>query len=98
MDALGKSNGPISINNPDFTSSYMSYRGLVTNGVNDQKRGLRGQFYATASDESVAADSGVFEAANIHKGIDRTDSGNSASSLWYVSSLFDSIAFLLCLV
>lgn len=70
------------MSNSDFTSGYMSYRGLITNGVVDQKRGLRGQFYATASDESVAADSGVFEAANIHKGIGRTDSGNSAGSPW----------------
>lgn len=68
----------------DLSSSYMSYRGLVTNGVMDPKRGLKGQFYATASDESVAADSGVFEAANVHKSIDRTDSGNSVGSYWYV--------------
>ncbi len=62
-------------------ANYMSYRGLVTNGV-DPKRKLGGQVYATVSDESVAADSGVFEASNEHSKIGRTDSGNSVGSLW----------------
>ena len=100
MDALTKSNPGISYNNTDFSSSYMSYRGLIT----EQKRSLKGQFYATASDESVAADSGVFEAANLHKLIDRTDSGNSTGSYWYVVFilLFLFVVFILfvlcCLV
>jgi len=81
MDALGKNNGTMPMGNSDFPPGYMSYRGLITNGITE-KRGLRGQFYATASDESVAADSGVFEAANLHRSIGRMSSGNSGGSLW----------------
>ena len=53
----------------------------MANGL-EPKRNLRGQVYATVSDESVAADSGVFEASNGHKEINRTDSGNSVGSVW----------------
>eukprot|EP00794_Sanderia_malayensis_P007374 gene7374-8194_t len=66
---------------PQIFANYMSYRGLVTNG-SDQRRKLGGQVYATVSDESVAADSGVFEGTNDHKIIGRTDSANSVGSLW----------------
>ena len=71
----------MNIQSPDMiaASNYMSYRGLVTNG-SEQRPDMKSQVYATMSDESVAADSGVFEAH--HKEICRTYSGNSVGSLW----------------
>ena len=89
IDVLSRGMGRLNVTSqlPDANanqSNYMSYRGLVTNGGGGEtKRKLGGQVYSTVSDESVAADSGVFEAAsNGHKNVERTDSGNSVGSLW----------------
>ena len=75
--------GKLNVVDSGSNLGYMSYRGLSfsTGAVaGEPHHGLNRQVYQTASDESMAADSGVFEASNEHRKIGRKDSTNSGGS------------------